>query len=71
MIATPGVPGMQAVALNLNADKAMLYNVRIVGAQDTLMDLAGTHYFYQCYIQGSIDFIFGGARSMFQVEGLV
>ncbi|CBI32965.3 unnamed protein product, partial [Vitis vinifera] len=30
------------------------------------MDLSGTHYFNQCYIQGSIDFIFGGARSIYQ-----
>ncbi|CBI39708.3 hypothetical protein AAG906_010270 [Vitis piasezkii] len=66
VVARPGVPGMQAVALNINGDKAMFYNVRLLGAQDTLMDLSGTHYFNQCYIQGSIDFIFGGARSIYQ-----
>lgn len=62
---------MQAVALNINGDKAVFYRIRIFGAQDTLMDLSGTHYFYQCFIQGSIDFIFGGARSLYLVQGLI
>ncbi|XP_059598940.1 pectinesterase QRT1-like [Vitis vinifera] len=66
VVAMPGLPGMQAVALSINGDKAMFYNVRLLGAQDTLMDLSGTHYFNQCYIQGSIDFIFGGARSIYK-----
>ncbi|KAH9804171.1 Pectinesterase QRT1 [Citrus sinensis] len=33
---------------------------------DTLLDDTGSHYFYQCHIQGSIDFIFGRARSLYQ-----
>ncbi|KAL6334708.1 hypothetical protein AAG906_021367 [Vitis piasezkii] len=72
--ARPRVPGMQAMALSINGDKAMFYNVRLLGAQDPLMDLFGTHYFNQCYIQGSIDFIFGGARSIYQgcvIESIV
>lgn len=69
--ARPRVPRMQAVALSINGDKAMFYNVRLLGAQDTLMDLSGTHCFNQCYIQGSIDFIFGEARSIYQVKGSI
>ena len=69
--ARPRVSGMQAMALSINGDKAMFYNVRLLGAQDPLMDLFGTHYFNQCYIQGSIDFIFGGASSIYQVKGLI
>ena len=62
---------MQVVALSINGDKAMFYNVRLLGAQDTLTDLFGTHYFNQCYIQGGIDFIFGGAKSIYQVKRLI
>lgn len=62
-----GVDGNQAVALRISGDKAMFYKVRFLGSQDTLLDETGTHYFYQCFIQGSIDFIFGNAKSLYQV----
>lgn len=58
---------MQAVALRIGGDKAMFFKVRILGTQDTLLDDIGSHYFYQCYIQGTVDFIFGRARSLYQV----
>ncbi|KAF5198003.1 Pectinesterase [Thalictrum thalictroides] len=64
--AIPGGKGLQAVALRIAGDKAMFYKVNIIGSQDTLLDLSGTHYFYNCYIQGSIDFIFGNARSLYE-----
>ncbi|XP_052206858.1 pectinesterase QRT1 [Diospyros lotus] len=66
IVAVPGGYGMQAVALRLSGDKALLYRVRILGTQDTLLDDQGSHYFYECFIQGSIDFIFGSARSLYQ-----
>lgn len=66
VIAIPGWYGMQAVALRVSAEKAMFYKVNILGAQDTLLDETGSHYFYQCLIQGSIDFIFGNAKSLYQ-----
>lgn len=58
---------MQAVALRLAGDKAMLYRIRVIGTQDTLLDESGSHYFYQCHIQGSVDFIFGRSRSLYEV----
>ncbi|KQK15306.1 pectinesterase QRT1 [Brachypodium distachyon] len=64
--APPGAVGQQAVALRLSGDKTMLYRCRILGAQDTLFDNIGRHYLYDCDIQGSIDFIFGNARSLYQ-----
>ncbi|GJN33028.1 hypothetical protein PR202_gb21585 [Eleusine coracana subsp. coracana] len=64
--APPGAVGQQAVALRLAGDKTMLYRCRVLGTQDTLFDNMGRHYFYNCDIQGSIDFIFGNARSLFQ-----
>ncbi|XVF03629.1 hypothetical protein REPUB_Repub05bG0009400 [Reevesia pubescens] len=66
VIAAPGEPGRQAVALRIYGDKAMFYKVKVVGAQDTLLDETGSHYFYQCHIQGSVDFIFGKSRSLYQ-----
>ncbi|KAF3323419.1 pectinesterase QRT1-like protein [Carex littledalei] len=64
--AMPGAVGEQAVALRLSGDKAMLSMCKILGTQDTLFDQQGRHYFYRCFIQGSIDFIFGNARSLYQ-----
>ncbi|KAJ8766978.1 hypothetical protein K2173_012453 [Erythroxylum novogranatense] len=62
----PGAPGMQAVALRVSSSNAFFYRVRILGSQDTLLDEKGSHYYYQCFIQGTVDFIFGRARSLFR-----
>ncbi|OMP04246.1 Pectinesterase, catalytic [Corchorus olitorius] len=66
IVAAPGGAGMQAVALRIVGDKAMFYRVKVVGSQDTLLDETGSHYFYQSHIQGSVDFIFGRSRSLYQ-----
>ncbi|WOK92286.1 hypothetical protein Cni_G00977 [Canna indica] len=63
--AVAGEEGEQAVALRLSGDKAMVHRCRILGSQDTLFDHFGRHYYYQSYIEGSIDFIFGSARSLY------
>ncbi|KAM6579355.1 hypothetical protein CsatA_003129 [Cannabis sativa] len=66
VVADPAGYGMQAVALRISGDKAVFYKVRILGTQDTLLDDTGTHYFYKSYIQGSVDFVFGTARSLYK-----
>ncbi|KAK9939812.1 hypothetical protein M0R45_016497 [Rubus argutus] len=66
VVAVPGGYGMQAVALRIAGDKAMFYKVRVLGSQDTLLDENGSHYFYQSHIQGTVDFIFGKSRSLYQ-----
>ncbi|CAL9090863.1 unnamed protein product, partial [Musa acuminata var. zebrina] len=38
-----------------------LYNCSFYGEQDTLYDHKGLHYFKNCFIQGSVDFIFDTA----------
>ncbi|XP_024460132.2 probable pectinesterase 15 isoform X2 [Populus trichocarpa] len=63
---SPGEVGGQAVALRIAGDKAAFYGCGFYGAQDTLHDDSGRHYFRGCFIQGSIDFIFGNARSLYQ-----
>ncbi|MFQ6637840.1 hypothetical protein Gotur_012935 [Gossypium turneri] len=62
----PGMQGWQAVALRISGDKAYFSGCGFYGAQDTLCDDAGRHYFKECYIEGSIDFIFGNGRSMYK-----
>ncbi|XP_042038009.1 probable pectinesterase 53 [Salvia splendens] len=61
-----GAAGKQAVALRISADMAAFINCRFVGAQDTLYDHKGRHYFKKCYIQGSVDFIFGNGLSLYE-----
>ncbi|OVA17929.1 Pectinesterase [Macleaya cordata] len=63
---SPGRVGAQAVALRIAGDQAAFYGCGFYGAQDTLHDDQGRHYFKECFIQGSIDFIFGNARSFYE-----
>ncbi|CAN6579458.1 unnamed protein product [Malus baccata var. baccata] len=62
----PGMQGWQAVAFRISGDKAYFSGCGFYGAQDTLCDDVGRHYFKECYIEGSIDFIFGNGRSMYK-----
>lgn len=64
----PGMQGGQAVAFRVSGDKAFFFGCGFYGAQDTLCDDAGRHYFRDCYIEGSIDFIFGNGRSLYKVR---
>ncbi len=56
--------GSQAVAVLVNADRAVFYNCRFLGNQDTVYLKGGgtpRNYFKSCYIDGNIDFIFGSS----------
>ncbi|CAI9097903.1 OLC1v1034422C2 [Oldenlandia corymbosa var. corymbosa] len=68
---SPGATGAQAVALRISGDKAAFFGCGFYGAQDTLNDDRGRHYFKECFIQGSIDFIFGLGRSLYEDCSLV
>ncbi|PNT72826.1 probable pectinesterase 53 isoform X2 [Brachypodium distachyon] len=61
-----GASGKQAVALRVSADNAAFVGCKFLGAQDTLYDHTGRHYYKDCYIEGSIDFIFGNALSLYE-----
>ncbi|RLN35490.1 putative pectinesterase 15 [Panicum miliaceum] len=63
--ADPGDAGGQAVALRVAGDQAAFYWCGFYGSQDTLLDEQGRHFFRECYVEGSIDFIFGNARSLY------
>ncbi|KAF2535491.1 hypothetical protein F2Q68_00019880 [Brassica cretica] len=47
------------------ADKAWFYGCSFISVQDTLADFVGRHYFKNCYIEGAIDFIWGGGQSIY------
>ncbi|MEV0617753.1 pectinesterase family protein [Nonomuraea sp. NPDC050404] len=53
--------GHQAVALRLGGDRSTLTNVRVLGDQDTLLvDDSARAYMKSSYVEGTVDFIFGG-----------
>ncbi len=60
--------GSQAVAVLVNADRAIFLNCRFMANQDTVY-LKGSgaprNYFKNCYIDGNVDFIFGSAIALF------
>ncbi|KAI3976614.1 hypothetical protein MKX01_008472 [Papaver californicum] len=62
----PGIVGAQAVAIRIAGDEAAFWGCGFFGAQDTLHDDRGRHYFKDCFIQGSIDFVFGNGRSIYE-----
>ncbi|THG01340.1 hypothetical protein TEA_017907 [Camellia sinensis var. sinensis] len=55
----------QSVAAYVGADMVAFYHCAFYSSHNTLFDLKGRHYYDSCYIQGSIDFIFGLAQSIF------
>jgi pectinesterase len=57
--------GSQAVALLAQGQRLQFRNVRFIGHQDTLYTHSGTQYYRNCYIQGTVDFIFGAATAVF------
>uniref|UniRef100_A0ACD5T8D9 Uncharacterized protein n=2 Tax=Avena sativa TaxID=4498 RepID=A0ACD5T8D9_AVESA len=66
-----GALGKQGVALRISADNAAFVGCNFVGGQDTLYDHLGRHYYRDCYIEGSVDFIFGNALSLYEVRACV
>lgn len=59
-------PVGQALALRIDGDRAVFRNCRFLGWQDTILVNRGRQYFENCYIEGHVDFIFGGATCYFE-----
>ncbi len=57
----------QAVACFVSADRAYFKNCRFLGNQDTLYTYGkGCRQYYEdCYIEGTVDFIFGWSQAVF------
>ncbi|HWK03142.1 MAG TPA: pectate lyase [Puia sp.] len=62
-----GFSAGQAVALEVQGDRARFSNCRIVGNQDILFlnSDKSRQYYQNCYIEGTTDFIFGAATAWF------
>lgn len=68
----------QAVALYLDCDKAVIKDCRLIAKQDTLLNgpmfadieknpnIRNRQFFKNCYIEGDVDFIFGGGTVVFE-----
>ena len=61
-------PVGQALALYVDADKAVFKNCKFLGNQDTIFASGeGAHQLFDsCYIEGTTDFIFGPATTVFK-----
>ncbi|GAA1556364.1 hypothetical protein GCM10009827_091560 [Dactylosporangium maewongense] len=58
--------GQQAVALQLDADRSILRNVRLLGDQDTFqINDHARLYVVGSYIEGTVDFIYSGGTAVF------
>ncbi len=58
---------LQALAINVAGDMCAFKNCRFLGGQDTLLANGDgkRQYFKQCYIDGTVDFIFGSSIAIF------
>lgn len=56
--------GSQAVAVTIDADRAVFRGVRFLGHQDTLLIHSGRSYFVDCHVEGTVDFIFGDGTAV-------
>jgi len=60
-------PVGQAVAVRVTADRVQFRNCRFLGFQDTLYThgTESRQYYNHCYIEGTVDFIFGSSTAVF------
>uniref|UniRef100_F4C1S8 Pectinesterase n=1 Tax=Sphingobacterium sp. (strain 21) TaxID=743722 RepID=F4C1S8_SPHS2 len=66
-------PVGQAVAVNITGNRVAFKNCRFLGFQDTLYTKGpqddkskeSLQYFENCYIEGTVDFVFGAATALF------
>ena len=57
--------GSQAVALLVSGNQVQFRNCRFLSFQDTLYVRKAKQYFRDCYVEGTVDFIFGDGTTVF------
>lgn len=63
---TAGPENHQAVALRSGADLSVFYRCGFEGYQDTLYVHSQRQFYKECYVYGTVDFIFGNAAVVLQ-----
>nr|AAV91508.1 VANGUARD 1 [Arabidopsis thaliana] len=63
---TAGPMGHQAVAIRVNGDRAVIFNCRFDGYQDTLYVNNGRQFYRNIVVSGTVDFIFGKSATVIQ-----
>ncbi|XP_023761984.1 pectinesterase [Lactuca sativa] len=63
---TAGPSGNQAVALRVGSDLSAFYLCDMIAYQDTLYVHSNRQFYINCFIAGTVDFIFGNAAAVFQ-----
>ncbi|MFR7991489.1 MAG: pectinesterase family protein [Lachnospiraceae bacterium] len=57
----------QGLALRVDADRSAFYECKMIGRQDTLlMNQSNRVYYENCYIEGTVDFIYGNGTAVFE-----
>ncbi|GJN05123.1 hypothetical protein PR202_ga22728 [Eleusine coracana subsp. coracana] len=65
-LSKPWAKNAEAPALRVLGTKATIYNCTIDGGQGALYDQMGLHYYKSSTIKGTVDFIFGFAKSLYE-----
>ncbi|GER35052.1 plant invertase/pectin methylesterase inhibitor [Striga asiatica] len=63
---TAGPQNHQAVALRSGSDLSVFYRCAFEGYQDTLYVHSQRQFYRECYVYGTVDFIFGNAAAVLQ-----
>ncbi|XP_042474811.1 probable pectinesterase 55 [Macadamia integrifolia] len=61
-----GSSNLQSVTVEVVGDKSSFHGCSFFGFQDTLWDAKGRHYFKNCLIEGTVDFIWGSGQSIYE-----